>query len=175
MFHDQRFYVAVSFVLFFLIFGRKLWAAIAGILDARAEQVRSNLDEASRLRREAEKMLEDATREREQALAESRALIERSREEAAAIAERARHEAEAIAARREQMARDRITASERAAVREVREMAASVAIQATRTLLAQHFADEHASASTLLDRAIGDLPGALKASNETGPRDRSAA
>ncbi len=88
MFHDQRFYVAISFILFFLFFGRKLWAAIAAVLDARADQVRSNLDEASRLRREAEKMLEDATREREQALAESRALIERSRAEAASIAEK---------------------------------------------------------------------------------------
>lgn len=175
MFHDQRFYVAISFVLFFLLFGRKLWGAIASVLDARAEQVRSNLDEASRLRREAEKMLEDATREREQALAESRALIERSRAEAASIAENARREAEAIASRREQMARDRIAASERAAIREVREMAADAAIKATRTLLTQHFSADASGASVLLDRGISDLPQALKVSNEAGSRNQNAA
>lgn len=175
MFHDQRFYVAISFVLFFVLFGRKLWGAIAAVLDARADQVRSNLDEASRLRREAEKMLEDATREREQALAESRALIERSRAEAANIAETARRDAEAVAARREQMARDRIAASERAAIREVREMAADAAIQATRSLLTQHLAGESAGASALLDRGISDLPQALKASNEAGSRNQNAA
>jgi len=175
MFHDQRFYVAISFVLFFVLFGGKLWKAIAAILDARADQVRSNLDEASRLRREAEKMLEDATREREQALAESRALIERSREEAASIAETARREAEAVAARREQMARDRISASERAAVREVRDLAADAAIQATRKLLGQHLSTEQAGASALLDSAISDLPQALKASNEAGSHSQNAA
>ncbi|RUT25148.1 F0F1 ATP synthase subunit B [Asaia sp. W19] len=175
MFHDQRFWVAVSFVAFFVLFGGKLWKAIAAVLDARANQVRSNLDEASRLRREAEKMLEDATREREQALAESRALIERSREEAAAIAEHARREAEAVASRREQMARDRIAASERQAIREMREVAADAAIQATRALVGQYLRSEQAGASALLDRGISDLPQALKASNEAGSRSQSAA
>ncbi|GAB6855193.1 F0F1 ATP synthase subunit B family protein [Asaia astilbis] len=175
MFHDQRFYVAISFVLFFVLFGGKLWKAIASVLDARADQVRSNLDEASRLRREAEKMLEDATREREQALAESRALIERSREEAASIAETARRQAEAVASRREQMARDRISASERAAIREMRDVAADAAIKATRSVLAQHLNAEQAGASALLDAAINDLPKALKASNEAGSPSQNAA
>lgn len=175
MFHDQRFYVAVSFVLFFVFFGRKLWAAMAALLDARADEVRSNLDEASRLRREAEKMLEDATREREQALAESRALIERSRREASEIAERARQEAEAVASRREQMACDRIAASERAAIREVRQLAASIAVQAANAVLTEKLSSGSSGSGTLLDHAISDLPSALKASNEAGLSGKNAA
>ncbi|WP_051625798.1 F0F1 ATP synthase subunit B family protein [Kozakia baliensis] len=175
MFHDQRFYVALSFVLFFAIFGRKLWHAITTALDARAEQVRSDLDEAGRLRREAEKMLEDATREREQALAEAQALIERSREEAASIAENARRDAEAVAGRREQMARDRIQASERAALREVQDTAASVAAQAVHAVLTHHLTEGNATANALLDRGIEDLPNALRASNESDANDQHAA
>lgn len=175
MFHDQRFYVAVSFVLFFLLFGRKLWAVITSALDARAEQIRSDLDEAGRLRREAEKMLEDATREREQALADAKALIERSRDEAALIAERARKDAEAVASRREQMARDRIAASERAAVREIRETAASVAVDAVQTLLARNVTEGSTRANALLDDGINALPNALRASNESGVGNQSAA
>ncbi len=73
------------------------------------------------------------------------------------------------------MARDRISASERAAVREVRDLAADAAIQATRKLLGQHLSTEQAGASALLDSAISDLPQALKASNEAGSHSQNAA
>ncbi len=50
MLHDQRFYVAVAFVLFFVFFGRKIWRVVASGLDSRAAQVRRDLDEAGALR-----------------------------------------------------------------------------------------------------------------------------
>ena len=42
-YHDPKFWVAVSFVLFFLLLGKKLWGAIAGALDGR-EVVAEHLD-----------------------------------------------------------------------------------------------------------------------------------
>lgn len=160
MFHDQRFYVALSFVLFFVFFGRRLWRVMADKLDQRAEDIRKDLDEASHLRREAEKMLEDATREREQALTESRALIQRSRLEADAIAERARQEAEAVAKRREQMALDRIASSEKAAIAFLRERAASAAVAAVTALLEEKMTAKESG--MLLEQSLEALPGLLK-------------
>ncbi|ACI51650.1 H+transporting two-sector ATPase B/B' subunit [Gluconacetobacter diazotrophicus PA1 5] len=159
MLHEPRFWSAVAFVLFFVLFGKKLWTPLAAALDSRADRIRADLDEAARLRREAEQMLEDATRERETAMVEARALVEHSLIEAARIADEARREAEAVATRREQMARDRIAASERSAVREVRQVAIDVAIQATRDVLATALpaGADHA----IVDRAIADLPSAL--------------
>ncbi|MFS3136237.1 F0F1 ATP synthase subunit B [Gluconacetobacter sacchari] len=159
MLHEPRFWSAVAFFLFFILFGRKIWAPLVTALDARAERIRADLDEAARLRREAEQMLEDATREREAALAEARALVEHSLAEAGRIAEEAKREAEAIAARREQMARDRIAASERSAVREVRQIAIDVAVQATRDALAVALPAE--SGQQIVDRVVADLPSAL--------------
>ncbi|WP_342627350.1 F0F1 ATP synthase subunit B [Nguyenibacter vanlangensis] len=159
MLHEPRFWSAVAFVLFFVLFGRKLWAPLAAALDGRAARIRADLDEAARLRREAEQMLEDATRERETALAEARALVEHSLAEAARIAEAAKREAEAVALRREQMARDRIAATERSAVREVRQAAIDVAVAATRDVLAAALPVEAGAA--IIDRAIADLPSAL--------------
>ncbi|MBB2202010.1 F0F1 ATP synthase subunit B family protein [Gluconacetobacter tumulisoli] len=159
MLHEPRFWSAVAFVLFFVLFGKKVWTPLVTALDGRAARIRADLDEAARLRREAEQMLEDATRERELALAEARALVEHSLAEAARIAEAARKEAEAVASRREQMARDRIAASERSAVREVRLAAIDVAMQATRDALAAALPAEAGVA--IVDRAIADLPSAL--------------
>ena len=56
LFADPEFWVLVSFVVFFVLFGRRLWAAVTGMLDGRAAAIRAELDEAQRLRREAEAM-----------------------------------------------------------------------------------------------------------------------
>jgi len=159
LFHEPRFWSAVAFVLFFVIFGRKVWAPLAAGLDGRAARIRADLDEAGRLRREAEQMLEDATREREQALIEAKAMIEHSRIEAERIATQAKADAEATALRREEMARQRISASERAAVREVRQAAVEIATDAARTAIAETL--DTSLRDALIDKALADLPAAL--------------
>lgn len=161
MLHNPEFWVLVSFVTFIVLFGGKLWAAIAGALDGRAATIRAELDEAQRLRREAEAMLADATRAREEALAEAKHVLERSRIEAAHVAEAAAAEAEASAKRRERVALDRIAAAEKAALSEVRQTAADIATNAARRVIAEGLGEERETA--ILDQAIADLPRALRA------------
>jgi F-type H+-transporting ATPase subunit b len=161
MLHNPEFWVLVSFVTFIVLFGGKLWAAIAGALDGRAATIRAELDEAQRLRREAEAMLADATRAREEALAEAKQVLERSRIEAAHVAEAAAAEAEASAKRRERVALDRIAAAEKAALSEVRQTAADIATNAARRVIAEGLGEERETA--ILDQAIADLPRALRA------------
>src|ERR1700690_481139 len=103
-------WVVLSFVLFFVIFGKKLWGALAGMLDARAASVRAEMDEAARLKSEAEAMLKHAEATRAKAQADAILLIDGAAAEAARVAEATRAEAEASAKRREQMALDRIAA-----------------------------------------------------------------
>ena len=111
-------WVAIAFVLFFVIFGKRLWQAIAGLLDARAEAVRRELEEAARLREEAQNMLRDAEQRRATALKEAQELIAGAKVQAEQLAEAAAAEAQA-AARRQQMAIARIASAEKAAVDEL--------------------------------------------------------
>lgn len=154
--HEPRFWYTVAFILFFVLFGRRVWRPLAAMLDNRAASVRLELDEAARLRREAEAMLAEARQEREAALVEAKALIENARGESVRIAEAARLEAEAAAARRERMAHDRIDAAQRAAVTEIRTVAADVATEAARAVVAEALTAEADAA--LIDRAIAGLP-----------------
>ncbi|HYZ62185.1 MAG TPA: F0F1 ATP synthase subunit B [Acetobacteraceae bacterium] len=158
-FADPRTWVAIAFVIFFVIFGRKAWAAITAMLDKRAVQIQAELDEASRLRREAEAMLQQANAQREQALKDAQAMLEHARAEAAQVAEAAREEAAAAAERRERMAMDRIGAAEKAAVTEVRLAAADIAARAAEQVIAHGFGAE--ADAGLVDRAIQGLPSAL--------------
>jgi F-type H+-transporting ATPase subunit b len=160
-FAEPRNWVVLAFLLFFILFGKKLWGALAGILDARAVAVKAEIEEAYRLRREAEAMLRDAVKQRAAALADAKALIEGARAEAGRLAAAAAAEAEAAARRREQMAVDRIAAAEKAAVDEVRLAAADIATTAARQVLAEGLTPD--ADSTLIDQAITQLPAALAA------------
>jgi F-type H+-transporting ATPase subunit b len=158
-FADPRSWVAAAFVIFFVLFGGRLWKALAGMLDNRTNAVRAELDEASRLRREAEAMLADASRQRDAALADAQALLAGAHAEAARLAKDAADDAEAAARRREKMALDRIAAAEKAAVDEVRITAADVACTAAERVIREALTAEGDAA--LIDHAIGNLSTAL--------------
>jgi F-type H+-transporting ATPase subunit b len=158
-FADPRSWVAAAFVIFFVLFGTRLWKALAGLLDRRAEAVRAELDQASRLRREAETMLADASRQREATLAEARAVLEGARAEAERLAKATAADAESQARRREKMALDRIAAAEKAAVDEVRVAAADIAVAAAERVIREGLTEQAGAA--LVDHAIGNLAASL--------------
>ena len=160
-FAEPLHWVVISFFLFFIIFGGKLWTALAGMLDARAASVRAEIDEAARLKSEAEAMLKDAEATRAKAQADAKVLIEGAAAEAARVADAMRAEAEASAKRREQMALDRIAAAQKQAVDEIRTAAAELATIAARQVIAEGLSPE--SSAALIDQAIAQLPAALSA------------
>jgi F-type H+-transporting ATPase subunit b len=145
-------WVAIAFVIFFVIFGRKIVAALTAMLDKRAEQIREELAEA-------ETMLADARSRRETAMADATRLLEGAKAEAARLATAAAAEAEHMARRREQMALDRISAAEKEAVDQVRFAAADIAGAAAAELLRERLTAEADAA--LVDHAIASLPAAL--------------
>ena len=153
---DPKFWVAVSFFLFLAVAWKPLILRIVGLLDARGAKIRAEIEEAQRLRAEAEAMLRRAEAARAAAEQEAAALVAHARNEAQRMAEAARAELDATLKRRERMALDRIAAAEAEAAAEVRNAAADVAVAAARTLIAQGLsADGHAA---LVDAAIADIP-----------------
>ncbi len=156
---EPRTWVIVAFIIFFVLFGRKLWMPMGAMLDSRATAVRAELEEAARLRREAEAMLRDAQVRRDASLQEATALIEGARAEAQRVTQAAAAEAEQAARRREQMALDRIAAAEKAAVTEVRVAATEIAASAAELVIRGTLGADADAA--LVDHAIAGLPAAL--------------
>lgn len=152
-------WVAIAYVTFFVLVGRKIWAVVTGLLDARTNAIRAELDEVKRLRDEAEKLLRDANARRVAAISEANALLEGARAEAIRLAAAAEAEAKASAARRERMALERIAAAEKAAVDEVRIAAAEIAAIASERVIREELTG--AADAKLIDTAISGLPSAL--------------
>lgn len=158
-FADPRSWVAIAFVIFFVLFGKKIWSVLTGILDKRAETIRAELAEATRLRAEAEAMLVDANMRRTTALTEAQNLLEGAKREAVRLTAAAVVDAEQTTVRREKMAMDRIAAAEKAAVDEVRFAATDVAVAAAKIIIVENLSVD--AAGGIVDRAIAQLPQAL--------------
>lgn len=154
------FWVTFAVLIFLFFFGRKIVGGINAMLDQRSAAIQRELDEASRLRTEAENMLKDAEARREAALEQAKDMLAMASHEAERLAAELLAEAQASAARRERMAQERIAAAEAAAVEEVREAAALLASRAAEQILKDTIDDSRDK--SLIDQAITDLPAALK-------------
>lgn len=151
-----EFWVAIAFVIFVVLAFKKASQAITGMLDQRAERIRQELDEAQRLREDAQSTLAGYQRRQRDALKEAEAIIAHAREEAERIRTQSTRDLEAALKRRESQAMDRIAQAEAQALAEVRNLTVDIAIAASRRLLAENIAA--AQADTLIDQSIAELP-----------------
>ncbi|MEI8394407.1 MAG: F0F1 ATP synthase subunit B [Rhodospirillaceae bacterium] len=155
MLNDATFWVAVAFVLFVAVTYKRAGAAIFSALDQRGTRIRQELEEAQRLREDAQAVLEKCQKRQLEAESEAEKIIAHAHEDAARVRARAEAEAQAAVKRREAQALDRIAQAESQALAEVRNVVADVTIEATKRLLADRLAS--GMPDTLIDRGIHDL------------------
>jgi len=152
---DPTFWVAVAFFIAVAALWKPLGRMIVGGLDKRADHIRDELDQARRLREEAQELLASYERKQREAEKEAEGIVAHAREEAERLARRAAADLEGQVARRRQQAMDRIAQAEADAVREVRAAAVDLALKATRMLLVEKL--DAQQQSKLVDEAIGEI------------------
>ncbi|WP_119462115.1 F0F1 ATP synthase subunit B [Rhodospirillaceae bacterium SYSU D60014] len=152
---DPRFWVAVAFVIFVVLVARPAGRMIGGNLDSRSSRIKAELDEARKLREEAQSLLADYQRKQRDALKEAEDVLAHAVAEAERMQREASANLDAALARRERMAMDKIAQAEAQAIADVRNRAVDVAIGATTRLLSDTI-DAH-QAGALVDSAITDL------------------
>lgn len=140
---DPSFWVLVGLLLFL---GLLAWLKVPGLLtkalDDRAAAISGELDDARRLREEAQELLASYQRKAREAETEAEAIIEQAKKDAARMADQMRAELGERLARREQMAERKIAQAEADALNAVRTRAADVAIEAARAVIADELDDK---------------------------------
>src|SRR6185436_12594062 len=140
-----EFWVAVSFFIFLgALFYFGVHKKIATLLDARAAQIAKELEEARRLREEAEKVLADYRRKQGEAASEADGIIALAAKEAESLAAETRKSVKEHFERRMKLAEDKIARAEAEALREVRNAAADAAVIAAQTPIAKGLTPETA-------------------------------
>jgi F-type H+-transporting ATPase subunit b len=134
---DATFWATVGLVLFLgLMVYLKVPGMVSRSLDARADKIKAELEEARRLREEAQQLLAEYQRKRREAEKEAQDIVDAAKREAASLVEEARQKSEDYVARRTILAEQKIGQAERDAVNEVRGRAVDLAVEAARRVLA---------------------------------------
>lgn len=151
-----EFWVFIGFLLFVLLVGRTAYRVVVAALDDRAQRIKDQVEEATRLAEEAQQLLATYERKQRDAAAEAETVVEMARREADRLSDQAEKDLERSLTRREALAFERIAQAEAAAVAEVRAKATEIALEATRRLLVERMSGDRAG--TLIDEAIKELP-----------------
>ena len=160
MLRTAEFWVAVSFVSFLGVLAYyKVPALIGKALDDRAAAIRKELDQARRLREEAQNLLADYQRKHRTAGQEAEAIVEQARHEAQAYAHETRVAMADALERRTKQAEEKIARAEAQAVDEVRAAAVDMAMAAAEKILREKATG--AAGAALIDDSIRNLKGRL--------------
>jgi len=157
---EPEFWVAISFFVFLaVVLYLGVHKKIASALDARAAGITKELDEAKRLRQDAEKVLADYRRKEGDAAKEAEAIIGLATKEAEILAAETRRSMKEHFERRMKLAEDKIARAEADALREVRAAAADAAVAAAQAVIAAKLTPE--AADKLIGQGIDALKGKL--------------
>ncbi len=142
-------------VLILIMVWKKVPGMITGGLDNKIAAIREQLDEAKKLRAEAEALRNEYAAKIANAEKDAEAMMENAQKEADAILEKAEADSKAMVDRRKKMAEDKIAAAERDAVEDVRNRAADAATSAAKSLIA----DKHDAGADakLADEVISSI------------------
>ncbi|HET6925452.1 MAG TPA: F0F1 ATP synthase subunit B [Hyphomicrobiaceae bacterium] len=155
-----EFWVAIAFGAFVLILlYYRVPALIAKSLDDRSEAIRKELDEARRLREEAQNLLADYQKKHRNVGEEADSILELARSEAEAFAQETRTSLKDMLERRTRQAEDKIARAEAQAVDEVRAAAIELAVAAAEKILREKASG--AGGLSLIDQSIRELKGRL--------------
>jgi F-type H+-transporting ATPase subunit b len=149
-------WVAIAFVIFLGIlvyFGAH--RRVIDALDQRQVRIKAELDEARRLRDEAQALLAEYQRKRGDADREAEAIIAGATAEAERLAVEAKTKMEDFVARRTKMAEAKIAQAETQALADVRSAAADAAVAAAGKILAT--TAKGSVAEGLLAKGIDDV------------------
>jgi F-type H+-transporting ATPase subunit b len=159
MFADPAFWVGLAFLLVVALTFKKASRTITSSLDARAAKIRTQIEEARKLREDAQALLAEYQRKQRDAMAEAEKIISSAKAEAARMKIQAEQDLEHALARRKEQALERIAQSEAQAVAQVRNIAVDAALAAAEALIAKSL--DGAKRDALTEKAIGELAGKL--------------
>lgn len=132
---DPSFWVLLAFIALGVLVGKRSWISLTGFLDARSEKIQKDIEEAQRLKEEAEQLrahaiyLQDAVNKRAQEMmAHTKIEIQRLKEEAT-------QEIQAYLTSEEHQLTQKIKLAEQQALNDIKKKAIQVALDTAKSVI----------------------------------------
>ena len=149
-------WVGIGLLIFFgILIAAGVPKLVGAQLDAKAAKIQSDLDEAARLRAEAEALLAQIRAEKAEAEAQAAEMLKAAEADARTMEAEAKAKLEETLARRQALAERRIAQAEAQAAADVKAAAADLAVKQAETILTARAATQ--KSDPLLDAAIGQI------------------
>lgn len=151
---DESFFVALAFAVVIAAFlYLRLPGKLVAALDNRADQIRKELEQAKKLREDAEALLAEYEAKRSAAEQQAQQIVSDARANAEALAAEAKQKMEDSLERRTQQAQEKIARAEANMVKEVRLAVTSIAISAAEQVIRDTISDDQKQALVIANLA----------------------
>lgn len=157
---NTDFVVLLAFLLFIAILVYfKVPAMMGKMLDGRAEGIKNEIEEARKLREDAQSLLASYERKQKEVQEQADRIVASAKQEAAAAGELAKADLAKSVERRLAAAEEQIGSAEAAAIEEVRDQAVLIAIAASRDIIGKQMTA--ADGNKLIDEGIAQVDAKL--------------
>ncbi len=155
-----QFWVLVALLIFIgILIYMKVPGMLAAQLDKRSTEIADELEQARRLREEAQQLLASYQRKQTEAMKEADEIVAQAKAEAERLAAESQTNLKALVERRQQVAEDKIRQAETQALQEVRAVAADIAVSAANKLIAEKV--DAAKDASIVETSIAELSSKL--------------
>lgn len=160
LWQDPALWVGLAFLIVVGIFWKMgVHKSMSAGLAKRSQKIADELDQARRLREEAQEILAQYQRRQREAEEEAKGIIEQAKRDAERLAAESREKISEQIERRAKSAEEKIARAEAQAIAEVQGQVADLAIETARTIIAQRM--DQGAQSALVEKAISELRGKL--------------
>lgn len=153
---DATFWALISLLIFLgIVLYVKVPSTIANALDDRADKIRNELEEARKLREEAQALLAEYQKKRKEAEKEAADIVDAAKREADMITTEAKQKTDEYVARRTALAEQKIAQAEADALSEVRGSAVDMALAAATRIIGEKVSSD--SAGDLFRKSLDEV------------------
>ena len=137
MYFDETAWVAIAFILFFVLVWKKGKEALLSLLDERSSLIEKELNEAKSLKEEALEELRLALQNQKNVSDEAENIIRDAKEIANKIQEEANLKSLEMIRRKEEQAKQKILSLEAESIKKIREITSRIVIESSKTYIKQ--------------------------------------
>ena len=132
---SQTAWVLIAFILFFVLIGKKLWLALTTNLDQRKKMIENELNEAKKLREEAQAELNASLKKQKEINKQVLDIINDAKSTAKQIEADALKKSDIIIKRKEEQAKQKINNAQVEALNNIKNISAELSVKSAKVYI----------------------------------------
>ena len=132
---SQTAWVLIAFILFFVLVGKKLWSALTTNLDQRKKLIENELNEAKKLREEAQAELNASLKKQKEINKQVLDIINDAKSTAKQIEADALKKSDIIIKRKEEQAKQKINNAQIEAINSIKNISAELSVRSAKVYI----------------------------------------